>query len=1033
MLNRIVDAALRYRLLVLVALALIVGLGARAWHLVPVDAFPDVTPIQVSVITESPGLSPEDVERLITFPVESSLAGLPGVRVVRSLSLFGLSSVTVYFEDSVDIYFARRLVGERLQQARERLPAGFGEPELGPNATGLGQVFWYTVESADGKLSNMDLRTLQDWTIRVQLRTVPGVDEVISWGGEEKQYQVLIDPNKLIKYGLSFKSVMEALAGNNQQVGGQYLNVGREQYLVRGVGLIGGTADLAEIPLASVDGTPVYLRDVAEIREGGGLRFGAVTRDGREVVFGMALQRIGENAKNVVAGVKEKLALVQQALPEGVKLHTIYDRTSLVDHTVSTATRTLLEGGILVAVMLFLFLGEIRSALVVVASLPLAMLIAFMLMREVGLSANLMSLAGLAVAIGMMIDGAVVLVENSYRLLGRSDRSNESRVQAIRRAAFEVARPIAFAILIIIVVFLPLFSLSEIEGKLFKPMALSITFAMAGSLALTLTVIPVMASLVLRAKPERDTFLVAWAKRLYEPALMATLNHKRLFLGAAVALLALALGVIPFFGREFLPTLQEGAFLFRMSTIPSTSLEESIAASKGAQDVVRKFPQTRTAVAHIGRAERGEPEDVNRIEMLVDLKDRAEWPESVSYQQLAHEMQEALEKALPSVVIAVGQPIQHHVDELISGVRAPLALRIYGEDLAVLDRLSAEIKDVLEDVQGAADLSIEANRGKPQITVTVNRGAAARYGLSAEEILEVVRAGVGGKAVGTVLDGARRFDIQVWLKPEFHSSIEAIGNLPLRTKDGGLLPLSRVADIRVTEGYSFIRHDSLQRNAVIQMDVRGRDVNGFVRDAGNALQRHVKLPPGYVLQWGGAFENQQRAMTRLAVIVPLTIGLIFVLLYTAFNSAALAGLVITNVPFALVGGVLALFVSGQYLSVPSVIGFIAVFGVAMLNGIVLVSFITEQVERGRSVREAVREGASLRLRPVLMTASVTILGILPMLLSQGVGAETQRPLATVMVGGLITSTALTLLLLPLMYEWLASYTAKRSTGQGREA
>ena len=1032
MLNRIVDAALTYRLLVLVGLALIIGLGARAWHLLPVDAFPDVTPVQVSVITESPGLSPEDVERLITFPVESSLAGLPGVHVVRSVSLFGLSSVTAYFDDGVDIYFARRLVGERLQQAKERIPAGFGEPELGPNASGLGQVFWYTVEAPDAKLNNMDLRTLQDWTVRVQLRTAPGVDEVISWGGVQKQYQVLIDPNKLIKYGLSFKIVVDALVGNNQQVGGQYINVGREQYLVRGLGLVTGSADLAEIPLASADGTPVYLRDVAEVREGGGLRFGAVTRDGEEVVFGMALQRIGENAKNVVTALKEKVALVQRALPEGVKLNIVYDRTSLVDHAVSTATRTLLEGGVLVAVILFLFLGEIRSALLVVASLPLAMLIAFILMRQAGLSANLMSLAGLSVAIGMMIDGAVVLVENAYRLLSQARSSDEGRLQTIRRAAFEVSRPVAFAILIIIVVFLPLFSLTDIEGKLFKPMALSITFAMAGSLVLTLTAMPVLASFVLRARPERDTFVVAWAKRLYEPVLMAALGRKRLVFGGAVMLLVISSALLPFLGREFLPTLQEGSLLFRITMIPSTSLEESIEVSKNAEEVARKFPQTETAVALIGRAERGEPEDVNRIEFLVALKDRSDWPESISYQELSHEMQEAFEKALPTAVVAAGQPIQTRVDELISGVRAPLALRVYGEDLAVLDRLSAQVKDVLQTVPGAVDLSIEANKGKPQITVSVNRSAAARYGLSVEEILELVRAGIGGKAVGAVLDGAKRFDIQVWLKPEFRNGIEAIGSLPLRTKDGALVPLSRVAEIRVSEGYSFVRHDNLQRNAVIQMDVRGRDVNGFVKEANTEIQRQVKFPSGYLLQWGGAFENQQRAMARLAVIVPLTIGLIFVLLYTAFNSAALAGLVIANVPFALVGGVVALFVSGQYLSVPSVIGFIAVFGVAMLNGIVLVNFITEQVEAGKTVREAVREGALLRLRPVLMTASVTVFGILPMLLSRGVGAETQRPLATVIVGGLITSTALTLLLLPLMYEWFASYSEKRSAGEGRE-
>jgi heavy metal efflux system protein len=1025
MLNKIVELSLSYRLLVLVALAVLVFLGVRAWHLVPVDALPDVTPVQVSVVTESPGLAPEDVEKLLTFPIESTLVGLPGVRRVRSISLFGLSSVTVFFDDNVDIYFARRLVGEKLSEARARIPEGFGEPGLGPNASGLGQVFWYTVESSDRKLSNMELRTLQDWTVRVRLRTAPGVDEVISWGGEQKQYQVLIDPHKLIKYGLTFKIVIEALLANNRQVGGQYLNVGQEQFLVRGLGRVSGSADLGDVPLASSGGTLVYLRDVADIREAGGLRFGAVTRDGKEVVFGMALQRIGENAKNVSTAVKEKIKLAQQALPQSVKINTIYDRTSLVDHAVSTATRGLLEGSVLVVAILFLFLGEIRSAVVVALALPIAMLIAFILMQQVGLSANLMSLAGLAIGIGMMIDGAVVLVENAHRLLGHATDPRASRIAIVRHAAFEVVKPITFAILIIIVVFLPLFSLTDIEGKLFKPMALSITFAMAGSLVLTLTVIPVLASLLLKAKREGDTFVVAWAKRLYLPVLDGFLDRKGRILAIALAVLAMTLVFAPFLGREFLPTLQEGAFLFRITTIPSSSLEETIAVSKRAEQIIGKFPQTRTAVGLIGRAERGEPEDVNRIEMLVELKDRDEWPASISYRELSDEMQEAVEKALPTAVVAVGQPIQHRVDELISGVRAPLVLRIFGEDLAVLDRLTEQMKEVLEKVLGVADLALEANRGKPQVTITVNRQEAARHGISADEVLEVVQAGIGGKTVGVVLDGARRFDIQVWLKPEFRGSVEAIGNLPMRAKDGTLLPLSRVAAVRVSEGYALIRHDELQRNAVIQMDVRGRDVNGFVKDAQAAIQRQVKLPTGYVMQWGGAFENQQRAMARLAVIVPLTIGLIFVLLYTAFNSAALAGLVLANVPFALVGGVFGLWLTGQYLSVPSTIGFIAVFGVAMLNGIVLVSFINEQVQQGKSIRAAVRDGALLRLRPVLMTASVTILGLLPMLLSQGVGAETQRPLATVVVGGLISSTILTLVLLPLMYEWFATRRLRR--------
>jgi heavy metal efflux system protein len=1026
MLNRIVELALRYRLLSLVALGALVVLGIRAYRQVPIDAFPDVTPAQVSVVTESPGLAPEDVEQLLTFPIESSLAGLPGVQTVRSISMFGLSTVTVYLDDATNIYFARQLIAERLQQAKARLPEGYGEPELGPNVSGLGEVFRYTVESTDHKLSNLALRTLQDWTIRVQLLTVPGVDEVVSWG-EQKQYQVLVDPRKLIKYGLSFKNVTEALLANNRQVGGQYIDLGHEQYLVRGTGLVSGTADIGAIPLAAAGDTPIYVRDVAEVREGGGRRFGAVTKDGADVVFGIVVQRIGENAKQVTTAIKEKLTAVRQLLPPGVAINTVYDRTRLVDRAVATATSTLAEGALLVIIVLFLFLGEIRSALVVVLALPLAMLVAFILMQQFGLSANLMSLAGLAVGIGMMIDGAVVLVENAYRLLGRA-RVGESRIQAIRQAAAEVSKPVAFAILIIIVVFLPLFSLTDIEGKLFKPMALSITFAMLGSLALTLTVIPVLASLILKPTKDRETSLVNRAKRLYLPLLDASLRRKRRTVTAAILLLVTALTLVPFLGREFVPPLQEGSFLFLIGTIPSSSLAEGVAVSQTAERVMHTFPQVRTAVATIGRAERGEPEDVNRIEMLVDLNERKTWPEAISYQALADEMRQKLEHALPTAVATGSQPIKMRVDELISGVKAPLSLRIYGEDLGELDRLAARIKAVLDRVQGVADLALEANRGKPQIAVRVDRLAAARYGISVDDVLDVVQTGIGGKPAGVVFDGTRRFDIEVWLKPEFRGSVETIADLPLRTRDGALLPLSRVATVKTSEGYAFIRHDSLQRNVVIQMDVHGRDVDGFVRDARAAIARQVTLPPGYRLEWGGAFKNQQRAMAKLAVIVPLTIGLIFLLLYTAFDSVVLAGLIIANVPFALIGGIFALFVSGQYLSVPAAIGFIAVFGVAMLNGIVLVSFINEQLQLGKNLREAVRDGALLRLRPVLMTASVTVLGLLPMLLSQGVGAETQRPLATVVIGGLISSTLLTLLLLPLMYEWAFLHGHKYDAG-----
>ena len=1018
MLNTIVDVSLRYKVLVIVAFVIVIILGVKTWRDLPVDAFPDVTPVQVNIYTESPGLAAEDVEKLLTTPIETSMAGLAGVEAIRSVSLFGLSYVSVNFKDDVDTYFARRLVSEKLLEAKQRIPEGYGEPTLGANSSGLGQVFWYTVESADQRMSTMDLRTLQDWNVRLKLRTAAGVDDVTSWGGDEKQYQVQINPNQLIKYGISLKAVMETLTANNRQVGGQYLNIGQEQYLVRGLGLVASAKDIGSVVLATRNGTPVYVRDIAEVKEGPSLRSGAVTKDGKEVVLGTALQRIGENAKVVVEGVKEKLKVVQQGLPKGVSIKAIYDRTELVDKAVATAERALIEGSILVALILFLFLGEIRSALVVIVTLPLAMLISFILMKQWGLSANLMSLAGLAVGIGMMVDGAVVLVENGFRLLSHQGGKSVNKTHIILEAAREVMNPVAFAILIIIVVFLPLFSLTGLEGKMFKPMALAITFAMIGSLVLTLTLVPVLSALILKPKQEKDTFVVRHAKRLYLPMLDWALERKKLVISVAVVALLASFALIPFLGKEFMPSLQEGTIMFRVSSIPSTSLDESIRISQQLEKTLMTFPQTDSAIAMIGRAEKGDTADVNYMELLVNLKPQATWPEKISVPALAKSMQEKLEKTAPSSVISATQPIQMRVEELISGVRATLALKLYGEDLNALDRLSGQLKGVLDKVPGVADLSLEANKGKPQLVINVNRDAAARYGINANDILDVVQAGIGGKAVSTVIDGTRRFDIQVWLAPEFRNSVQSISAIPIRTESGALLPLSDVATIELDEGYSFVRREQLQRYAVIQMDVKGRDVDSFVKEASAKIAQQVKLPEGYVIEWGGAFENQQRAMTKLAIIVPLTIGLIFILLYTAFNSLTYATLIIANVPFATIGGVVGLFITGQYLSVPSAIGFIAVFGVAMLNGIVLVTFLNDQREQGMSIRDAVRQGAALRLRPVLMTASIAIFGLVPMLLSSGVGAETQRPLATVVVGGLFTSTALTLLLLPLLYEWV---------------
>ncbi|TCV78297.1 efflux RND transporter permease subunit, partial [Sulfurirhabdus autotrophica] len=831
MLNYIVDIALRYKVLVLVAFVLVIVFGVKAWREVPVDAFPDVTPVQVNIYTSSPGIAAEDVEKLLTFPVETAVAGLPGIEQIRSVSMFGLSSVSVYFKDNVDIYFARRLVSEKLLEAKARIPEGYGEPVLGPNSSGLGQVFWYTVESADKKLTQMDLRTLQDWTIRLVLRTASGLDDVTSWGGQEKQYQVLINPQKLIKYGLTFKAVMESLHLNNRQVGGQYVNLGQEQYLVRGMGLVANAQEIGSIVITEKGGTPIYVRDVAEVKEAPALRTGAITKNGEEVVLGIALQRIGENAKNVVDAVKEKLKTVQQALPAGVTINTAYDRTELVEKAIKTAENALVEGSILVAIILYLFLGEIRSAIVVILALPLAMLMSFILMQQWGLSANLMSLAGLAVGIGMMVDGAVVLVENSFRLLSHKVGQVVNQTHVILEAAREVINPTAFAILIIIVVFLPLFALTGLEGKLFKPMALTITFAMVGSLILTLTLVPVLAALILRPKEEKDTFVVRWAKKLYLPLLDWALENKRKVIGGALVLLVATIAIFPFLGKEFMPTLQEGGIMFRVTSIPSTSLEESIRISQQIEARLKQFPQTKSAIAMIGRPEIGETADVNYMEILVDLKPHDQWPEAISFPALTHEMQESLEKVVPTAVFAATQPIQMRVEELISGVRATLALKLYGEDLTELDRQSSEIKAVLQKVTGVSDLALEANKGKPQMVIKVNRESAARFGINADDILEVVQAGIGGKAVSTLIDGVKRFDIQVWLAPEFRNSVEAINNIPIRTQSGALVPLSRVATVELDEGYSFVRREQLQRYAVIQMDVKGRDVDGFVKEA----------------------------------------------------------------------------------------------------------------------------------------------------------------------------------------------------------
>lgn len=1028
MLKRLVEASLQYKFLVLIAFAMVGFLGWRAITTVPIDAFPDVTPIQVNIYTESPGLAAEDVEQLLTLPIESGLAGLPKVRQIRSVSLFGLSYIAVFFDDDMDIYFARRLVMERMLEVGDRIPEGYGTPEIGPNTSGLGQIFWYTLERADEQLnaaiSDMDLRTLHDWNVRLLLRTAPGIDDVISWGGQQRQFQVIVDPLNLIKYELTFTDVIRVIEANNAQVGGQYVNLGREQYLVRGLGLVKDEQDIGDIVVKVDDGVPIYLRDVASIEQGGANRFGAVTRDGKEVVLGMTLARVGENAATVSDSVKDKVDIVNESLPDGVVLRPVYERSDLVDKAIETAVSALIAGAILVSVVLFLFLGELRSALVVIVALPMAMLIAFIFMRQMGISANLMSLAGLAVGIGMIADGAVVIVENAFRRLSEQKQSGETvnQTNSVLDAAREVVNPICFALLIIIVVFLPLFTLQGLEGKLFTPMAFTISFAMAGSLVLTMTLIPVLAALLLKPKELRETWLVRGIKSSYVGILAWSLKNRKIVIATAAGMILGSLAIFPFLGKEFMPQLEEGSIMWRVTAIPSTSLEQSIEISKDIETALSAFPEVITTLAMIGRAEKGETADVNYMEVYTQLKPVNEWQSNRSIKELAEAMRETLEKVVPTTVIAFTQPIQMRVEELISGVRATLAAKLYGDDLAELSHYSSEIRDVIANVEGVADLSLEANAGKPQIRIQVKRDQLARYGLNADDVLTIVRAGIGNEPISTMIQGVRRFDITARLDDASKKSVRAIERIPIRGAGGAIVPLSAVADVHVAEGYTFVRREQLQRYAVIQMDVRGRDVDGFVREASAAIEKNIELPSGYWLEWGGAFENQQRALLRLSIIVPLTIFFIFVLLYTAFNSVKYAVLIICNVPFATIGGMVALFLSGQYISVPSAIGFIAVFGIAMLNGIVLISFIHDLRGKGMSVAVAVRQGAELRLRPVLMTACTTILALIPMLLSTGVGADTQRPLASVVVGGVITSTLLTLILLPVIYEWMETRT-----------
>lgn len=1015
--NGLISFALRQRLLVLLFSLVVAGGGVLALQRLPIDAFPDVTPVLVQIYAEAEGLAPEEVEKLITYPIEVSMNGLPGITDIKSLSTFGLSVVSVYFEDDVDLYFARQLVFERLQAAQEEIPEGLGDPGMGPITTGLGQVYQYIVEGEG--LDLMELRTIEDWIVKYQLRTVPGVTEVLSFGGFVKQYQVRVDPNRLLKYDLTLDDLATAVEVNNQNAGGSYLVRGSEEYLVRGLGWTQTLEDIASIKITSRDGFPIYVRDVAEVTLGPEIRRGVVSRNGEgEVVSGIVLKLIGQNTSQVIDNIKQKIEEINAQLPEGVRVVPYYDQSDLVGKAIGTVEDALLEGGILVVIVLFLFLGNVRCALVVVTSLPLSALLAFILMNYVGMSANLMSLGGLAIGIGMMVDGSIVMVENIFRQLTEGKGAEIGFAQTVLRAAQEVARPIVFAIGIIIIVFLPLFTLEGVEGKLFSPMAFTISFAMLGSLIFALTLVPVLCTYLLKGRlSEKENPLLRALKRVYTPLLRKAMRRRRVTVTVAVGGLAASLALVPFLGTEFVPILEEGSMLVRVTMAPSTSLIQATEITRELEKILLTFPEAKNVISKIGRAEiGGDPEPVNNAEIFVGLPPPEEWVTAETKEELIRKMSEKLLQ-FPGVLLNFSQPIGMRVDELLSGVKAQLAIMLFGEDLDLLVQKAGEIQQVVSQVEGVADLQVEQVAGQPQVQVAIDRQRLARHGINVSEVQDVVRTAIGGSAAGQVFEGQRRFDIFLRFDESFRNDVEAIGNILVSAPDGSRIPLSQLATIRAVVGPKQISREDNQRRIVIQCNVRGRDMGGFVAQARALVDEKVDLPPGYYVTWGGQFENQERAMKRLSIIVPLTIFLIFVVLFSAFNSLKNALLIILNVPFALIGGILALFTTGLYLSVPASVGFIALFGVAVLNGVVMVSYFNQLREEGVGLEEAVIRGSELRLRPVLMTALVASLGLVPLLLSSGVGSEVQRPLATVVVGGLFTSTLLTLFVLPTLYGW----------------
>ncbi|MGN6543961.1 MAG: efflux RND transporter permease subunit, partial [Aureliella sp.] len=958
----------------------------------------------------------------ITFPVENAMSGLPRVDEIRSISRFGLSAVTVAFEDGTDVYWARNLINERLQKARESIPLGMGDPQMGPIATGMSEVYQFEVRAKPGHdYSLMDLRTILDWQIAFQLRSVPGVIEVNTFGGQLKTYEVQVDPNKLLNYDISLSRIFQALEENNANAGGGYIAHGAEQRLIRGEGLVSSLDDIENIVLDSrSDGTPIRISDIGEVRFAPMLRQGAVTRDGdREAVTGMVMMLMGGNSRQVVADVKEKIKAIQTTLPEGVFIDTFYDRTELVEKTIHTIAENIGIGVILVIIMLFLLLGDVRAGLIVAAAIPLSAMSALIAMKLAGVSANLMSLG--AVDFGVIVDGAVVMIENAVRsaaLYQRKTGANRVPREVFKESAKEVGTPILFAGLIVIIVFLPILSLEGVEGKMFRPMAFTFMSALTAALILSVTVMPVMASLFLaRRVSANDTRLVRRLKTSYEPMLQfAMARPAKMILGAAIVF-ALSLVVASRFGVEFVPKLDEGDIAIQAVRLPSVSLETSLDMTRAMERTLKKFPQVESVVSKTGRPEiANDPMGVHQTDILVRLKPPHEWPEQIDKVALVEQMQDALQKAVPSNSYGFTQPIELRVQELVAGVRSDIGLSLYGDDLDVLKTEGDKIVRALNQVDGAADVQAQQIAGLPYVRIKIRRDAIARYGINSSSVLNAVSV-VGGKTVGEVFEGQRRFPLQVRIAPQWRLDVEKLRQIKVQDPQGRQIPISQLADIAIEDGPSEISRHAIRRRLLIQCNVRGRDLAGFVADAQKTVDEQVKLPAGYSLAWGGQFLNLQRATQRLMIAVPVALFLIFSLLYITFSSVKLTLLIYLNVPIAATGGIFALWLRDMPFSISAGIGFIALFGIAVMNGVVLIEHIRHLREHGHDQRTAVVQGSIDRLRPVLMTATCGALGFVPMAVSGSAGAEVQRPLATVVIGGLITCTILTLLVLPAIYRW----------------